>query len=39
MPTMGDMELHGGEDGGRIVAMGTPEEIAKNQESITERNS
>ena len=30
-----DMGPQGGENGGRIVAIGTPEEIAKNQESIT----
>lgn len=32
-----DMGPCGGEQGGRIVAVGTPEEIAKNKESITGR--
>lgn len=32
-----DMGPGGGEQGGRIVAVGTPEEIAKNKESITGR--
>ena len=32
-----DMGPHGGKDGGRIVACGTPAEIAANPESITGR--
>lgn len=30
-----DMGPGGGEDGGRIVAVGTPEQIARNEESVT----
>ena len=32
-----DLGPGGGEEGGRIVATGTPEEIARNPESITGR--
>ena len=32
-----DMGLGGGIDGGRIVAVGTPEEVANNKESVTGR--
>ena len=32
-----DMGPEGGEDGGRIVAAGSPEEVAKNKESVTGR--
>ena len=32
-----DMGPGGGEDGGRIVAVGTPEQIAGNEESVTGR--
>ena len=32
-----DMGPEGGEDGGRIVAEGTPEQVMKNQDSVTGR--
>ena len=32
-----DMGPGGGDDGGRIIAMGTPEDVANNPESITGR--
>ena len=32
-----DMGPGGGEEGGRIVAAGTPDEIAENPESVTGR--
>ena len=32
-----DMGPGGGEDGGRIVAVGTPEDIADNPDSLTGR--